>query len=284
MRGALAAILRSLVLPAGATSGRRIVLDGVNGLIQLYDVNGILRVQLSDPTDPSRSGRVLLFSGAPAGDELNGGDIFSGVLNSGGVNERLFLDLDAPVPNWGTLFPTILMLTQAKDLSKPSEIQLVADKISVIGITGLADITLDTVSLPRGERAFGEDTAAGGAANSGVYVDYSANLAATFTAVAGRRYRVTLMVPRVDASAAGCVAGIAIREGAAVLEEVISNTALAGALTLIAPTCIHEGTFSAGAHTVKASTRLFAGVGTVTPKPAVAGTNHCRITVDDISG
>jgi hypothetical protein len=50
MRSILAA-LRSLVLPAGAVSGQRIVLDGVNGLISVYDSTGDLRLQIA-PTNP----------------------------------------------------------------------------------------------------------------------------------------------------------------------------------------------------------------------------------------
>lgn len=47
MRSFIAA-LRSLVLPYGTTSGQRIVLDGVNGRIDIYDVNNDLLLRL-DP-------------------------------------------------------------------------------------------------------------------------------------------------------------------------------------------------------------------------------------------
>jgi hypothetical protein len=47
MRSFIAA-LRSLVLPYGTTSGQRIVLDGVNGRIDIYDVNNDLLMRL-DP-------------------------------------------------------------------------------------------------------------------------------------------------------------------------------------------------------------------------------------------
>jgi hypothetical protein len=42
------AALRSLVLPFGASTGRRIVLDGVNGVEQIYDASDILVAQLDD--------------------------------------------------------------------------------------------------------------------------------------------------------------------------------------------------------------------------------------------
>ena len=49
MKSAIAA-LRTLVLPFGATSGRRIILDGVNGLIDFYNSLGRLRMRLVSDT------------------------------------------------------------------------------------------------------------------------------------------------------------------------------------------------------------------------------------------
>lgn len=46
MKSAIAS-LRSLTLPFGATSGARIVLDGVNGVIRIYDTNGNLALELT---------------------------------------------------------------------------------------------------------------------------------------------------------------------------------------------------------------------------------------------
>jgi hypothetical protein len=45
------AALRTLVLPFGATSGRRIILDGVTGTILFYDALNRLRLQLASSTD-----------------------------------------------------------------------------------------------------------------------------------------------------------------------------------------------------------------------------------------
>jgi hypothetical protein len=42
------AALRTLVLPFGATTGRRIILDGVNGVIDVYDASGALVAQIDD--------------------------------------------------------------------------------------------------------------------------------------------------------------------------------------------------------------------------------------------
>lgn len=69
------AALRSIVLPWGATSGRRIVLDAVNGLIAIYDSNDQLVAQIDtvkitqigpNYTVELRDGRILVFSNAVA--------------------------------------------------------------------------------------------------------------------------------------------------------------------------------------------------------------------------
>lgn len=236
------ALLQSLTLPAGATTGRRIELDGVNGVIRVFDTNGVKRIQLSDPTDATRSGRILLF-GAPTtiGDQLNGGDIFAGVLNNGAANERLFLDLDAPVPNWGTLFPTILMTTQAKDLSIPSTIELDSDLMRFTGITAFAqlifdngpnlyrgasatelktdgslnavsDLLVNAVSLPRGKMGTPFDASANDVARAaGVNTD----MAVTFTADATRLYEICVKL-QCNFGTAGVVYALDAVEGGTV--------------------------------------------------------------------
>lgn len=64
MKGALAAILRTLVLPAGATSGQRIVLDGTNGLIQVYDASNNLIAEIAP-------GDVVLVQDPTTGAKIN---------------------------------------------------------------------------------------------------------------------------------------------------------------------------------------------------------------------
>lgn len=46
MRSAFAVFLRGFTLPFGATTGRRIVFDGVNGTIEFYDASNNLRMRL----------------------------------------------------------------------------------------------------------------------------------------------------------------------------------------------------------------------------------------------
>lgn len=46
MRSAFAVFLRGFTLPFGATTGRRIVFDGVNGVIEFYDSSNNLRIRI----------------------------------------------------------------------------------------------------------------------------------------------------------------------------------------------------------------------------------------------
>jgi hypothetical protein len=58
------ASLRSLTLPFGATSGGRIVLDGVTGKIQIYDSNNDLVLELASEltgTDPGTGGGLAVY-------------------------------------------------------------------------------------------------------------------------------------------------------------------------------------------------------------------------------
>lgn len=82
MRSFLAA-LRSLVLPYGATSGARIVLDGVNGRILIYDANGVLAADIIpgfgfEVWDPSGNLRLRLSS--PLAGAYSSLQMWTGVL------------------------------------------------------------------------------------------------------------------------------------------------------------------------------------------------------------
>lgn len=61
MRSILAS-LRTLVLPFGATSGRRLILDGVNGAIEAYDAANRLRIKIGGSA-PGEEDRITLSSG-----------------------------------------------------------------------------------------------------------------------------------------------------------------------------------------------------------------------------
>lgn len=80
MRSIMAA-LRSLVLPYGATSGTRIILDGVNGRISLYDATDTEVIREDSATQ-------LLTVGAMAGDRavLDGTDGSFSVIDTAGYS------------------------------------------------------------------------------------------------------------------------------------------------------------------------------------------------------
>lgn len=70
----LFATLLSLVLPSGAVSGPRLVLDGVNAQILLYNLAGLLYgsitpgggFQVFNPVSPAESVQLTIFAGVPA--------------------------------------------------------------------------------------------------------------------------------------------------------------------------------------------------------------------------
>jgi hypothetical protein len=96
MRSFLAA-LRSLVLPYGQTTGPRIFLDGVNGVIQVFDADGeIMRID-SQGVFVLQDGQVTLQS--PDGKSLsllNGGTLEPEILFVGSNNSTGFISFDTP--------------------------------------------------------------------------------------------------------------------------------------------------------------------------------------------
>lgn len=87
MRSLIAA-LRTLTLPGGVTTGRRIVLDGINGEIRVYDANNKLRVRLGT------GGEIEVLSGD--GDEILSGSMQATVIGVSGSTKRGVLTLESP--------------------------------------------------------------------------------------------------------------------------------------------------------------------------------------------
>jgi hypothetical protein len=94
MRSILAT-LRTLVLPGGATTGRRIVLDGVAGTISIYDANNVLRIRLGFSSDDLElwSGQVSEFLAGnlqayPVGSGVSAARRVGMILESGSFNGR----------------------------------------------------------------------------------------------------------------------------------------------------------------------------------------------------
>lgn len=68
MRSSFAVFLRGFTLPFGVTTGRRLFLDGVNGLIAWFDAANNQRITIGGASSPSR---ILLSTGA-AGEAFEG--------------------------------------------------------------------------------------------------------------------------------------------------------------------------------------------------------------------
>lgn len=119
MRSLIAA-LRTLVLPAGATSGPRIVLDGITGQILAYDANGDLRFRLRANT----FGVALLEFPTGDVDEINHAAISTQAFGSG-ATRRLLMDLTSG--QFGSAGQARLELrSESQDSSsEPAEIRFV---------------------------------------------------------------------------------------------------------------------------------------------------------------
>ncbi len=115
----LIAALQSLVLPFGATSGRRIILDGVNGEIAVYDASGTLRLRLGgvDAED-----RIRAYTGDVA--EQLGADFATAILGAG-ADRQLALFIDAPQLD-GQAFPSMTLISQSFDGTVLSNMQYAA--------------------------------------------------------------------------------------------------------------------------------------------------------------
>jgi len=116
------ASLRSLTLPFGATSGKRIELDGVNGTIEVYDVDGDLRVRIGQ----SSNGSIELGTGDP--DELLMGDLTAYPTSIASDPARqLQIVLESPRFSGGADISTIVLNGESFDHSIPSSMGFYTD-------------------------------------------------------------------------------------------------------------------------------------------------------------
>lgn len=103
MRSAFAVFLRGFVLPFGATSGRRIVFDGVAGEIRFYDSNNALRIRIGLP-----AGTIELYSGQTS--ESLAGNVQATAVGSGGSATRR-IGLVVETGSFSGRTPASVMLT-----------------------------------------------------------------------------------------------------------------------------------------------------------------------------
>jgi hypothetical protein len=84
------AALRTLVLPFGATTGRRIVLDGVNGRIQIYNAANALVMEIDDTGVDAYAAGLLVAQLDNAGLDVLSGGVNRVVLDSANGRIQVF--------------------------------------------------------------------------------------------------------------------------------------------------------------------------------------------------
>ncbi|SRR6266540_2142627 len=277
--------LQYIVLPAGATSGRRIILDGVNGTISIYDINGLLLARMGFADS------IELFS--RQANEVLGADIQAAAIGSA-ANPARRAELVLESPNLtggagGGNRSQLEMLSESFDGTIPTLIQYLSNVHDFLASNGNnPDIRLNSISLPRGIVAVPK-TGTGATAIATttelkdlVVGDY------TFTAVAGRRYRVHFQC-RLRSTVAADKVDVRIRDGVGSSPTNVS-TLLTGAEGTVAATTGGDDLkveqtllgLSAGTHIIAAFYIRALGTGNVTLDVAT-GQNR-ELYVEDIGG
>ena len=184
--------LVTLVLPFGAVGGARIVLDGINGVIQLFDANGDLREQFK-PTNLSTF--LELFPTPEPGHAFDSGGVGGGKSGSGNTVAGT-LSLQTPSVDAKDRCFVLLIGETADGLTKPvfrvdtlpgGEVQLATGRCS---IESTGDLQIGTHSFPRGR--VGENsrnTSVALSNTSGTFTDLIT--AAAVPLVLNREYEVT---------------------------------------------------------------------------------------------
>jgi len=144
------ASLRTLVLPFNATSGRRIILDGVNGVIELYRSDDTLALRIGGPP-PFLEDAVQFATGDP--DESGLGNITSGISGAGG-SRNMFLQVLAPSFNGAVDFPAIQVRSASQDgTTDPPEVRIEHDgpegRLRIATVIGEAVLVAGTVAVAR---------------------------------------------------------------------------------------------------------------------------------------
>lgn len=139
----LIAALRTLVLPWGRTSGRRIILDGVNGDIRIYDLLGDLRIRMGWEGNPDA---IYLYppSAITTADEAHAGRLNSVFYGAAGTTRRVGLEVASPD-----------VVTAARDRAflevvSESEDGTIPPRVDIYSDNNRADVRLNARSLPRG--------------------------------------------------------------------------------------------------------------------------------------
>jgi hypothetical protein len=295
MRSFLAA-LRTLVLPYGHPSGQRIVLDGVNGLIQVYNAANQLVAQI-DTTgafsvfDPAGGSDIVMRSAAPPVILFLPGTFGAHALGTGSIGadeqtvpDRARLLIASPrldgadraqitlehAPIAGGDIPKVF-ISDGSAANVGARLEVFGDiEASSAGTGRQGDLLIDQVSIGRGIMAdpiF--TTGATSAASTGTEQKDTDLGDYTFTAKAGRLY-VVHCTGRINSTVAGDQADVIIRDGGA-SSPTTASTQLTGRSYQIgnatggqAVDLAHQrNNFSAGVHTIAAFYKRTAGTGNV---------------------
>jgi hypothetical protein len=248
MRSLIAA-LRTLVLPFGQTTGRRIVIDGVNGTITIYDANDNERIVLGGPVDTDL---IKLSTGDV--DEGSAGNI--GSTTSGDISERLALQSPDFANNPGDV--AILRLASgSKDGTIGNAIQLVTD-----------DVLLNGVSLPRGTVVAPAKRTTNLTFGAVTGTETDVVTLAEATLVSGRRYKLSFTWEGVvwNTAAANVIFVVRLKEtgGTQFMESAqlaTGTTGREGNSTYVTLNCPSE--IAAGEWTFKAVAARLTGSGTL---------------------
>lgn len=161
MRSLIAA-LRTLVLPFGTTTGTRIVLDGVNGDITIFDFNNAVRLQLgvgnpssilfaTGDTDETEAGFVSAVGLSSGGFLFHVLRLSSPADDTGAGNEQAQVELRSRSED-GTQAPMVVM--RARALSDELRLGIVDDSAgtrnqpmgTAVLVAGTVTVTHTTVS------------------------------------------------------------------------------------------------------------------------------------------
>lgn len=181
MRSAFAAFLRGFVLPFGATTGRRIVFDGVNGIIQFYDSSGALRIQLGGTLNPAA---IILSSGDSEEDAT--GFIETNVFGAGGTRQARLNIVDPALLGSTLVPPRITFLGQSRDATVLPRMLLTSTEVE---ISHPASSTIPSYAIPRGIIAEQEETTDDGPHSADAATDFALN---NVPVIAGHRYAFEL--------------------------------------------------------------------------------------------
>jgi len=312
----LIAALRTLTLPFGATSGPRIVLNGVLGRIEIYSNAGNLMMSLDDDglvvyeadgdirqiigsiTDFSSiifrdsngaNGAIMSYGVIPGSDDFRNFQILSPDTDKD--SHRLVLlspkgsITKNPLLQWDTGTLTADVAQPIVDLTgftgTRAAVVVAADyKIGASNGGGNAPTLGD--SLPRGVLTNGRARAT---ANTTFSTETTVVTTGSVTLIAGRRYRFLFSWRSIvwGTAAAAVLARIRIKDVASTvrmehISEINGGTARAGSTTEVTLDC--AGEIGSGSHTFEATAERITGAGTLVME--AAGTYPCTLTVEDV--